>query len=115
MGLSEYDQMTQENKVAKASKEQDVKYKSAEVKQLAATIAEVSSDKATSNTELTAVNDFWKKLNDRCVAKPVTYEKRVALRNAEIKGLKQALKILSSQAAFVQRMHGSFRGTLAAE
>jgi len=113
---SEYDKMTQENKVAKATMEQDVKYKTAEVKSLAATISEVSSDRDTANTELSAVNEYWKKIQDRCIAKPETYEERAARRAKEIAGLKQALNILENEAAFVQRKRrGSFRGSLTSE
>jgi len=115
---SEYDKMTQENKVAKTTKEQDVKYKTGEIKSLAATIAEVSSDRDTSNTEYSAVNEYWKKIQDRCIAKPEAYEVRAARRAKEIQGLKLAMNIMNDEAAaFVQqrKRHGSFRGTMASE
>merc|ERR1719311_392556 len=47
---SEYEKTTQENKVTKALKEQDVKYKSQEATSLDKTIAELSSDRDTTNT-----------------------------------------------------------------
>merc|ERR1719325_43478 len=83
-----YDEITQENKVTKTMKDQDVKYKTAEVKSLAKAIAELSSDKETLSTELAAVNEYYAKLKDRCIAKPETYEERKARREAEINGLK---------------------------
>merc|ERR1711956_19973 len=81
---TEYDEITQENKVKK-------------------TIADLTSDKDTLATELGAVDEYYSKLKDRCIAKPETYEERKARREAEINGLKQALNILESETAFVQR------------
>merc|ERR550534_2593263 len=91
------------NKVTKTLKDQDVKYKMAEVKSLAKAIANMSSDKETLSTELTAVDEYYAKLKDRCIAKPETYEARKARREAEINGLKEALRVLESETAFVQR------------
>merc|ERR1719325_516601 len=98
-----YDQTTQENKVTKTMKDQDLKYKTAEVKSLAKAVAELSSDKETLSTELAAVNEYYAKLKDRCIAKPETYEERKARREAEINGLKEALSMLENEGAFVQR------------
>merc|ERR1719424_153743 len=70
---SEYEKTTQENKVSKAMKEQDVKYKTAEAASLDKTISELSGDRDTTNTELSAVNEYYGKINERCVAKPETY------------------------------------------
>merc|ERR1719200_104084 len=98
-----YDDITQENKVTKTMKDQDLKYKTAEVKSLAKAVAELSSDKETLSAELAAVNEYYAKLKDRCIAKPETYEERKARREAEINGLKEALQILESETAFVQR------------
>merc|ERR550534_1885407 len=97
-----YDDITQENKVTKTMKDQDLKYKTAEVKSLAKAIADLSSDKETLSTELAAVDEYYAKLKDRCIAKPEPYEERKARREAEISGLKQALQILDTEAAFVQ-------------
>jgi len=98
-----YDEITQENKVTKTMKDQDVKYKTAEVKSLARALADLSSDKETLSTELAAVNEYYAKLKDRCIAKPETYEERKARREAEINGLKEALQVLETETAFVQR------------
>mmetsp|Transcript_20640 Transcript_20640/g.30427 ORF Transcript_20640/g.30427 Transcript_20640/m.30427 type:complete len:332 (-) Transcript_20640:116-1111(-) len=107
-----YEKMTQENKVTKVSKSQDVKFKTQESKSLDATISEISTDKDTVSSELSAVNDYLAKLQERCVAKPETYEERKARRDAEIDGLKQALSVLEDETAFVQRKRRSFRGAL---
>merc|ERR1719171_757230 len=61
-----YDKTTQENKITKAAKEQDVKYKTKEHTDLDASIAEMSSDRDTANTELSAVMEYYAKLKDRC-------------------------------------------------
>merc|ERR1719205_165245 len=98
-----YDDITQKNKVTKTMKDQDVKYKTAEVKSLAKAIADMSADKETLSTELAAVNEYYAKLKDRCIAKPETYEERKARREAEINGLKEALQVLETETAFVQR------------
>jgi len=99
----DYEKITQENEVAKTAKTQDVKFKTQEAAGLDKTIAEVSGDRETSNGELSAVLEYYSKIKDRCIAKPETYEERKARREAEIKGLKEALSILESETALVQR------------
>merc|ERR1719502_444076 len=98
-----YDKTTQENKVTKTMKEQDAKYAAAEAKSLDKTVAELSSDLSGAQTELSAVLEYRTKLDEQCVKKPETYEERKARREAEIKGLKDALEILETEAAFLQR------------
>merc|ERR1719262_393009 len=100
---SQYEKTTQANKISKTTKEQDVKYKTQEFKGLDKEISELSSDKGTTATELAAVNEYYGKIKDRCIAKPETYEERTKRRQAEIDGLKQALSILEEETAFVQR------------
>merc|ERR1719189_3046833 len=109
-----YADTTQENRVSKTMKEQDLKYKTKEVKALGKAIADLSSDKDSMGSELSAVNEYYSKLKDRCIAKPETCEVRKARREAEINGLKQALNILDSETAFLQRKrwHGHVRGSL---
>merc|ERR1719149_218813 len=79
----EYESTTQENKVTKSMKEQDVKYQTAEFKGLDKTTSELSSDRETSNTELSAVLEYSSQINARCIAKPETYESRKGRREAE--------------------------------
>merc|ERR550532_2258465 len=110
----EYEKTTQMNKITTASKEQDVKYKMQEAISLDKSIAEYSSDKDTTNTELSAVLEYYEKIKERCVAKPETYEERKARREAEISGLKEALSILENETAFMQRKsRRHMRGRLA--
>merc|ERR1719506_2219844 len=108
---ADYDKITQENKVTKTLKDQDVKYKSAESKSLDKAIGELSSDRESANTELSAVLEYYAKLKDRCIAKPETYEERVRRREAEIAGLKEALRILEEETAFMQRGRRNMRGS----
>merc|ERR1719413_184353 len=97
---AEYQKMTQENKVTTTLKNQDVKYKTQEFVGLDKAIADLSSDRDTANSELGAVNQYYGKLKERCIAKPETYEERQARRTAEINGLKEALAILEDETAF---------------
>jgi len=111
---AEYDTISQENRVTKTLKEQDVKYKTAEAKSLEKRISELRSDRDTADAELTAVLDYFSKIKERCIAKPETYAQRSARREAEIAGLKEALAILQDETAFMQRgkrgAHSRFLG-----
>jgi len=113
---SNYEKTTQENKVTKTTKSQDAKYKSQEATALDKEITELSADRDTSNTELSAVMEYYAKIKERCIAKPESYEERKARREAEIEGLKEALSILESEAAFMQKSrkarHGHFMAAL---
>lgn len=100
---AEYEKITQENKISKTTKDQDVKYKTQEFKSLDKDISEFSGDKATATTELDAVLEYYGKLKDRCIAKPESYAERKARREAEINGLKDALQVLEEETALVQR------------
>merc|ERR1719262_1402483 len=108
----EYQKTTQTNKVTKTMKEQDVKCKTKEFKSLDKNIGELSGDKETAGTELSAVLEYDAKIKERCIAKPETYETRKGRREAEIAGLREALSILEGESAFVQRSkkhHGHSR------
>merc|ERR1719201_2759994 len=105
--IAVYEKTTQDNKLATTMKTQDVKYKTKEFKGLDKSISELSAERDNTNTELSAVLEYYAKIKDRCIAKPETYEERKARREAEIKGLKEALQILEDETAFVQRgKHG---------
>jgi chromosome segregation ATPase len=104
--VADYDQMTKENEITKATKDQDVKYKTQEFKGLDKSIAEATSDRATVQTELDAVMDYYKSIKERCVAKAEAYSERVKRRDAEIAGLKEALSILNGEAVLLQQSRG---------
>lgn len=59
--------------------------------------------------ELDAVMQYLKNLEARCIAKPETFEQRKARFEAEISGLQEALRILESETALVQRGASSRR------
>jgi chromosome segregation ATPase len=101
--VATYEKTTQEAKLATTMKSQDVKYKTKEFKGLDKSISELTGDKETTNTELSAVLDYFAKIKERCIAKPESYAERKARREAEIAGLKEALSILESETAFMQR------------
>merc|ERR1719316_1434111 len=104
-GASTYETTKQQNKMTKTQKDQDVKYMTAEAKSLDKAVSELSSDKAGVVTEMSAVLEYRSKLDSKCVKKAETYEERKAKREAEINGLKEALTILESEAAFLQKPH----------
>merc|ERR1719343_557939 len=118
-----YDQQTKDNEIERTTKEQDVKYKNQEAADLDKAVAEATSDRAGVQTELEAVNEYLKSLAAQCITTggvlgteghhAETYEMRVARRQKEINGLKQALNILNGEASLVQmrrdtKFHTSF-------
>jgi len=107
-----YDKETKENEIEKVTKEQDIKYKTEEATGLDKATAEATSDKSGVQEELDAVLEYLKGIEDRCIAKPETYEERVARRDAELAGLKEALSILENETSFLQqRSKRTLRGT----
>merc|ERR1719326_793966 len=102
---SEYEKISQDNAITKATKEQNVKYKTKESKGLAKSVAEAKSDLTASETENAAVLEYMEKLKNQCIAKPMPYEERKKRREQEIAGLKEALSILEGEAVLLQRGH----------
>merc|ERR1719468_77260 len=111
---SEHEKMSQQSAVSQAMKKQGVKFKTQQLKSSQSTLSEVSADERSVDLELSAVLEYEARLKDRCVAKPGTYEERMARRAAEVKGLKQAVSILDDEGSLLQRKRRSFRGSLAA-
>lgn len=108
---TEYETQTKENEIAKATKEQDIKYKTKEVAALDKAVSQASADREGVQTELDAILEYWKSLQEQCVAKAETYEERKARRDSEIAGLKEALQILGGEAVLIQRSsHRALRG-----
>merc|ERR1719482_532696 len=100
--VSEYNQVSKENEIEKATKDQDVKYKTKESKGLDKSASEATSDRSGVQAELDSIMEYYKGIKGRCIAKAETYEERVKRREAEIAGLKEALTILDG-AAFLQK------------
>merc|ERR1719482_2601277 len=101
--VNEYDTTSKENAITKATKDQDVKYKTKEAKGLDKDAAEANADRAGVQTELDAVLEYYKGIQERCIAKAETYSERVKRRTAEIAGLKEALTILEGEAVLLQK------------
>merc|ERR1719401_3171038 len=98
-----YDAQTKENEIEKTTKDQDVKYKTKESTELDKSVAETGSDRSGVQEELAAAQEYLDKLHGECDEKADTYEHRKARHEAEIAGLKEALQVLESETALVQR------------
>merc|ERR1719442_144941 len=108
---AEYEQLTKDNEIATTTKQQDVKYKTKESKDLDKATAEASSDRAGVQTELEAVQKYLDSLHAGCDETTEPYEVQVRRRAAEIAGLKEALSILEGEAVFLQQSrHKSRQG-----
>merc|ERR1719440_274832 len=94
---ADYDRQTKENAVTKATKTQDVKYKTQESTKLDKATADAASDREGVQAELDAVLEYLGKLKDMCVAKAEPYAERKSRREAEIAGLREALQILEGE------------------
>merc|ERR1719150_629302 len=101
--VAEYEQVTKDNEIEKTSKDQSVKYKTKESKDLDKTSAELSGDRSGVQAELNAVQEYLTGIEGQCIEKAETYAARKERRTAEIAGLKEALQILESETALVQR------------
>jgi len=75
--VNEYDTTSKENDITKATKDQDVKYKTKEAKGLDKDVTEANADRAGEQTELDAVLQYYKGIQARCIAKPESYSARV--------------------------------------
>jgi len=109
-----YEQETKDNEVEKATKTKDVEFKTKESVHLDEESAALASDLATVQEELDAVLEYLAKIHKECDEVAETYEQRKARYEAEIAGLKEALDVLESETALVQRhtfRHRSLRGS----
>merc|ERR1719411_1512644 len=98
-----YEAETKENEIEKTTKDQGVAYKTKQSTGLDNWVAEASSDRSGVQTELDAVNEYLETLKKQCVEVAETFAERKARFEAEITGLKEALRILESETAFLQK------------
>merc|ERR1719482_1114467 len=91
-----YDKLTEQNAVTKAASTEEVAGKEAKVKSEGTALLNYKEDFATTGKELDAVLAYLDKLKPQCETKVMSYAERVAKREAEIEGLKEALEILSA-------------------
>merc|ERR1719210_2729195 len=112
--VNEYTTMSRKNDIERAAKEQSVKYKVKESKELDKSSAENAADRTGVQAELDAVLEYLGKIEEECIAKAETYAERARRHAAEIAGLKQALAILENETALIQRMrkHRKLRGAI---
>merc|ERR1719330_878421 len=106
-----YETETKENEIEKTTKDADVAYKTKESAGLDKAVAESKSDRSGVQAELDAVNEYLSTLDRTCVETAETYSQRKARFEAEIAGLKEALRILESETVLMQKSSkGSLRG-----
>jgi len=92
-----FDTMINENKVAKGSKEAEIKGSESEIKSLKVSIGDYGSDHKMASKELASINEYVAKLKPQCGGRTVPYEERKAKMEAEISGLKEGLAILEAE------------------
>jgi len=100
---SDYTAYVKEDEIATTMKQQDVKYKTKEAASLDSSVSELSTDLSSVTDELNAVLSGLEKLEKMCVSKAEPYAERKARRQAELDGLKEALSILESETALLQK------------
>eukprot|EP00933_Yihiella_yeosuensis_P056292 TRINITY_DN553_c0_g1_i3.p1 TRINITY_DN553_c0_g1~~TRINITY_DN553_c0_g1_i3.p1 ORF type:complete len:687 (+),score=257.59 TRINITY_DN553_c0_g1_i3:77-2137(+) len=108
----EYTKLTDQNKVTKIEKENEQKFKAETSAAITQAIQEKISDKEAVAEELAAVVKYSKSLEEQCLEGGLTYEERVAAREAEIQGLKDALKAIGGTDLTLLQSSGSLRGAV---
>jgi len=96
VAVDEYNALMQDSKMSLAVKEMELKGKQSEVKSLKVGLRDNGSDKEGLSTELDAVLEFLDMRQRECETKVPSYAEVKAAREAEIEGLKEALKILEA-------------------
>jgi chromosome segregation ATPase len=94
--VAAFEKLTTKNKLAKTAKTEEIKGKESEVKSLEMSLLNYKEDKEATGKELDAVLTYLDKLKPQCETKVVSYAERVAKREQEIAGLKEALTILEA-------------------
>merc|ERR1719265_48547 len=107
---TQYEDQTKENEPAKAVKQQDVTYKTKEIKSLSKVTSESSSDLDGVQAELDAVNEYFSKIQEECIGRPDAYEERLKRQTTTMTGLKDALQTLQGRASLAQQGTRKLRG-----
>lgn len=100
-----YKKMLQDNRGSRAAKAAAAKNKQSKVKSVKVVLAHHTEDQTALSEELDSVFAYLDKLKPQCETKVTSYSERKSAREAEIQGLKDAMRILdgdSAAAAFVQ-------------
>jgi len=103
LAASQHEQASKDNEIERNAKESDVKYKNKEFNDLDKTSGELSADRSNVQAELDAVLQYLSRIESECTERAETYASRTGRREAEIAGLKEALQILESETALIQR------------
>lgn len=101
--VAAYETQTNENNVAKATKQQDVVHLNAEAAKLDKTNSQSVSDLDGAKTELEAISEYSAKIQEDCVAKSEPYEERRKRHETTRQGLKNALQVLQGSAALLEQ------------
>ena len=91
----EYDGFMSDSAADKAAKTRDIEHKTSKKQNSEEALEEKKTDLDGTQKELDAALAYYDKLKPSCVDAGVSYEERVARREAEIQSLQEALKILS--------------------
>jgi len=91
----EYDTFMSDSKIDKEGKSTDEEHKTAKKNDEEAALGSAQEDLEATQKELVAAMAYFDKLKPSCVEADVSYEDRVAAREAEIESLQEALKILN--------------------
>jgi chromosome segregation ATPase len=95
--LKAYEKLMNENKVAVATKEAEIKGAESQIKALDVSIHDSGEDLKMASKEKAAIEEYIAKLKPQCEGRVVPYEERKAKRDAEIAGLKEGLAILEEE------------------
>jgi len=113
--LKAYEKLGNENKVAIATKEAEIKGAESQIKALDVSLKDGGEDLKMVEKEKAAIEEYIAKLKPQCEGRVVPYEERKAKRDAEIAGLKEGLAILEAEspsgafASFIQvQQHVTF-------
>lgn len=100
----DFETLSTENKISKAAKQAEAKGKASQVKQLTSQIEDLGDDHDSTQKELDAVTMYIEKLKPECESKAMSAGEKIAAREAEIEGLKEALSTLegAGKGAFIQ-------------
>jgi len=93
-----YEDLMQDNKISKVTKQAEIKGALSEIKSLAVALKNHKEDYDMTSKELSAVMEYLDKLKPQCESKAMSYGDKKARREAEIEGLKEAMSILEGGA-----------------
>jgi predicted nucleic acid-binding Zn-ribbon protein len=90
----EHDQFIADSSQSKEMKEKESRHKGFDQVRTERALKQAQKDLKSTQAELDAALDYYDKLKPQCVDNGLSYEDRVAQREAEIKSLQEALKVL---------------------